>query len=195
MTAAPAAGAHRARPGAGGRPPAGEEAGGDAPARDRAAVHEPVARGFHRLLRLPARDERVLVVHALRPAQPAPLDRALELRVPARHRSAGLARDQEHPVAARLHGPAAGAVRVRRGRDADARQARRRLLPHRLLPARSDPAGRGHARLRLPPQSRHRDRQHAARQDRDRGAALVQRPVLGEAVARAARALGRSATR
>ena len=70
-------------------------------------------------------------------------------------------------------------------------QARRRLLPHRLLPAGADPAGRGHARIRLPPQPRHRAGQHAARQARDRRAALVQRPVMGEAVARAARALGR----
>ena len=69
-------------------------------------------------------------------------------------------------------------------------KARRRLLPHRLLPARAGPAGRGDARLRLHPQPGDRPGEHAARPPRDPGAALVQRPRLGEALARAARDVG-----
>ena len=109
---------------------------------------------LHHLLRLPARDERVPLVHPLRPPQPAALGRSRQLPLPARHRRAGVAGGQEHPLADRGDGSAPGRVRLRRGRDADAREARRRLLPHRLLPAGADPAGRRDARLRLPAQSR-----------------------------------------
>ena len=51
-------------------------------------------------------------------------------------------------------------------------QARRRLLPHRLLPARPRAAGRGHARIRLPPQPRHR-----ARSTRSSGSSGIPGPL------------------
>ena len=46
-------------------------------------LDEPVDRRLHGLLRLPARDERVPLVHALRPALAAALGRARELPLPA----------------------------------------------------------------------------------------------------------------
>ena len=57
--------------------------------------------------------------------------------------------------------------------DAHARAERGRRLPHGLLPAGARAAGRGDARLRLPPQPRDRPGEHDPRAARDRGAALV----------------------
>ena len=106
-----------------------------------------------------------------------------------------LAGDQEHALdhrrsasRSRCSSPSASP------RCSPARRTGRRLLPHRLLPAGARAAGRRHAGLRLHPQSGDRPDQHGARPPRDRGAALVQRPRLGEAVARPARRCGGSAT-
>ena len=110
--------------------------------------------GFTIFFGYPLVDERVPLVHPLRPPQPAALGRSRELPLPARHRRAGLAGGEEHALALRGDGSAPGRVRLRRRRHADAREARRRLLPHRLLPPGADPAGGGDARLRLPAQPR-----------------------------------------
>ena len=102
----------RAGPGiavAGGRPPA--RPGARAAWRRRAhrpRVPQPLARRLLDLLRLPARDERVPVVHALRPAQPAALGRACELPLPARGRPPDLAGGEEHALVHRGRRPAAG---------------------------------------------------------------------------------------
>ena len=70
-------------------------------------------------------------------------------------------------------------------------QARRRRLPHGLLPARARAAGRGHARVRLPAQPGHRAGQHDPRaRSGSTGPLWFNDPALVEAVARAARALG-----
>src|SRR5437868_191633 len=72
--------------------PTGQEAGGVEAAAPRAPAHEPLARRLLRLLRVPARDERVPVAEPLRPAVTAALGRTGELPLPVRHRCAGLAR-------------------------------------------------------------------------------------------------------
>ena len=79
-----------------------------------ARLHEPVDRRLHGLLRLPARDERVPLVHALRPALARRAGSGSRTTTtcsttdpqvwPAMH---------EHALADRVHGAAAGAVRVR----------------------------------------------------------------------------------
>src|SRR5581483_4304968 len=92
------------------RPAARAEEGALAPAAARAPVHDAVDPRLRGLLRLPARDERVPVVHALRPPLPAALDRARELPLPVHDRPADLAGGEEHALDDRRRGPAAGAV-------------------------------------------------------------------------------------
>src|SRR5690242_5848626 len=149
-----------------------------------------MAPGLHRLLRLPADRERLLLVHALRPAELAALDRAEELRVPLQRRPPNRPGREEHAVDARDSRAAAGAVRVRRGGDGHARAPRHGRLPHGLLPAGAGAAGGGHARVRLHPQPGVRAREHRARQARHPGTAVVPGSELVEAVARTARAVG-----
>src|SRR6185312_431677 len=132
-----------------------------------------MARGLHGVLWLPARDERVPLVHALRPALLAALGGHGQLPLPVPAGPAGLARGAEHALAdARLRA-AAGAVRARRGDDAVARAARDRLLPDGLLPPRSGADGRGHARVRLPHEPGDGAGEHDPGPPRDPGAALV----------------------
>ena len=81
--------------------PAGQEAGGVAAPAPRAPAHEPLARRLLRLLRLPARDERVPVVQPLRPALAAALGRASRTTAtcsPTTRRSDG---GEEHALADR----------------------------------------------------------------------------------------------
>src|SRR6185312_11825540 len=105
-----------------------------------------MARGLHGVLRLPARDERVPLVHALRPALLAALGGHGQLPLPVRAGPAGLARGAEHPLADGRLRPAASAVRARGGDDALAGAAWDRVLPDGLLPPRSGADGRGDAR-------------------------------------------------
>ena len=87
--------------------------------------------------------------------------------------------------------PADRPLRLRHRDAADAGEGRRRRVPDRLLPARARAARGGDARVRLPAQPVDRPGERHPRLARDRGAALVQRPRLVEAVARDARPLGR----
>ena len=138
MSSAPAAGAAAAAPAAGVRPPAGQAAGGVAtPRHGRSLFLSPWLVGFSVFFAYPLVMERLPLVHELRPA---------------RARLAGSGSDnyrylfgtdeqiwpavRQHALADRGARAAAGAVRVRRGADADAREGGARLLPHRLLPAR-----------------------------------------------------------
>ena len=140
---------------AGARPPAGEEAGGMAAAPHRPRLPQPLARRLLRLLRVSARDDRLPLVHALRPAQPAAVDRLRELPLPA------ASDDQIWPAVYNTlwiivvgvplqvlfaFGIAVMLTRAKRGS---------RHLPDDLLPAGADPARRRDARVRLPPQPGH----------------------------------------
>ena len=155
------------------------------------ALHEPVARRLHGLLRLPARDERVPVVHALRPALAAALGRPRQL--PA---TCSTGDPQVWPAVKNtlwfiaVVGAAAGAVRVRVALMLT--RARRGAGFFRTvfyLPALAPPvaATLGFVYLLNPVD---RARQQRPRQARDRGPALVPVARVVEAVARAARALG-----
>ena len=175
MSLTPVARAGAAAPARPALTPAGPAERRLAQAAPRPPPDEPLDRRLLVFIALPARDERLPVVHALRPAQPAALDRHGELPLHVRLRPSDLARGPQHAVDHRRRRSAAGAVRVRHLGDARARTPRRRLLPHGLLSAGARSACRGGARLRLPPQSGDRPCQHAARQDRHRRAALVQR--------------------
>ena len=159
--------------------------------RPRAPVPEPLARRLRRLLRVPARDERVPVVQPLRPALAAALGRLGELPLPLPPGPAGLDGGEEHALADLRARPAAGAVRVRPRGDAHPRADGRRRLPHGLLPAGARAARRGDARLRLHPQPGDRAGERDPVAPRHPGAALVPGPALVEAVARRARPLGR----
>ena len=161
-----------------------------AQAQARPPDDEPLDPRLHDVLRLSAGDERLSVADPLRPDQPAALDWLRELPVRLHERPQPVAGDQEHALDHRRRRPAPGAVRLRDRDDADAREGGGRLLPHRLLPARAGPAGRRDARLRLHLQPRHRAGEHDPRPPRDHGAALVQRPRLGEALARAPLVVG-----
>ena len=142
--------------------------------------------GLHRLPALPAGHERLPVAEALRPAEPAALDRARELPLRVHGGPQPLAGDQEHALDHRRRRPAAGALRLRPRHDADAGEDRRRFLPDRLLPARARAPCRGHPGLRLHPQPGDRPDEHGARAPRDPGPALVQRSRLVEALPRTA---------
>src|SRR5205814_9388341 len=89
-------------------PPAGEEEGDVAETAARVRADEPVDRRLLRLPPLSAGDERLSVADALRPAQPAALDRARELPLRVRQRPEPLAGDQEHALDHRLRRTAAG---------------------------------------------------------------------------------------
>ena len=172
-----------------GAPRGGGRPGGDAASGAR--LHEPLAPRLHDLLRLPAGHDRVLLVHALRPALVAEVGRARELPVPLQRRPAHLAGRLEHALDHRRRGAAQRHLRVRHRGDA----------------ARGRGAGSGSsARSSTCPRSCRRSRRRSAsstcstrapgrstpaRASRARGPALVRLADLVEAVARPARPLGR----
>ena len=172
-------------------PPAGQAEGGLAPPGSRAPSDESVARRLHGLLRLPARDERVPVVHALRPAVGAALGGHRELQLPVRAGPAGLAGREEHALDDGRLRSAAGAVRVRTRDDADPR-----AIAASASSARSSTSRRWRRRWRRPSASSTSSTpatgpvNSRARAPRDPGAALVRLAAVGEAFARAPRALG-----
>ena len=156
----------------------------------RAAAHEPLARRLLRLLRVPARDERVPVVQPLRPAVVAALGRYRELPLPAHRRSAGVDGGEEHAVADRGDRSAPGRLRVRDRDAARAREDRRWHLEDDLLPTGARSACRGDARFRLHPQSGDGAGEHDPLPSRDRRTAVVPGSRVVEAVADPARHLG-----
>ncbi len=162
-----------------------------APPPPRPAADGAVADRLLGLLRLPARDERVSVIHALRPAVVAEVDRNRELSVPLHPGSSGWSSGEEHALDHRSDGPPAGRVRVRRRADARAGQARCWLLPNALLFACVGTARGRDPGIRLHPQPGDRSGEHFAQAPRHRRAAVVPVTRLVEAVARDARSVGR----
>src|SRR5262249_45281966 len=114
-----------------------------------------------------------------------------ELPLPLHGRSSGRPGGEEHSLADRHHGPAAGAVRLRRRDDGRTREARCGLLPHSLLPAGAGTPGRRDDGVRLPAQPGYGAGERDPRTPRDRGPALVPVAPMVEAVADAAQHLGR----
>ena len=108
-----------------------------APPRPRAAPDAPVALGFAVFFLYPLVADRVPLVHQVRPAVPAAVGRPRQLPVHASDDPQRVAGDQEHPVDGRGLGARAGALRASARRCCSPVRARRRALPHDLLPARA----------------------------------------------------------
>ncbi len=169
-----------------GEPGGGRRGGG---ARLVLPAHEPLARRLLDLLRLPARDERVPLVHPLRPALVAALGRLANYRYlfnvdpqvwPAVKNTLWLIVVLVPLQVLFAFGIALMLARARTGVGVF-----RTIF---YLPALA-PARRRDARLRLPPQPGDGPGQHDPVASRDPGAALVPGPDLGEAVARRCSAL------
>ncbi len=142
------------------------------------------------LLRLPAGRERLLLVHALRPALRTAVGRPAQLPIPVHAGPEHRQGQPEHPVVRRDPGAGADRQRPGGGRPDRARQARRRVLAHAVLPAGAR-AARGVRRgLRLPVQPGNRAGEPRARAPRDPRTPVVQRPSLVETVPRAAGHVG-----
>ena len=181
------------RPGAG--PPVGGPAPGPAPGSVAAPAAGPAAdvaldRRVHRVLRLPARRQRLLLADPLRPALQPALGGPAQLPVPLRDRPADLAGDPQHALADRHRGADPGHLRDRRRPRPGPGAARDRLLPDDLLPADAGAARGRDDRLRLPAEPRDGAGEHPPGQARDHGTAVVQLALLGQALARPAGDVG-----
>src|SRR6266498_632783 len=145
-----------------------------------AGVHVAVDHRVLRLLRVPDGLQPVLLVHQVQHPRAAQVGRLQQLPVHVHQRPAVLGVGQEHAVAHRLPGAAAGHLRDRDRHGADQAQARAPVLPDDLLPADHGPPGRGGARLRVPAQPGRADQPHPS-PAAPAAAAVVRRPALHQA--------------